>query len=227
ILVHEAAHALVGDRLGRTTDRVSIYPLGGVAEDYNDPGTPVRDATIAIAGPVASALLALPLVIIWALLPHHTSMLSRDISFLAAINLILAIANLLPGYPLDGGRIFRAFVWYLHDNFEVGTRAAVAYGQVISTFGLAVGLVIIGTRNSWSAAGLWVILAAWAVTRVGRQEITRCMLISVGSTLTAGEAVRGLNPHVRAEQSLDDVLEVLLAEMRSGPALVTSGADVI
>src|SRR6185437_373857 len=110
ILFHEAAHALVGDRLGRTTDRVSIYPLGGVAEDYNDPGTPARDATIAIAGPVASALLALPLVIIWALLPHHTSMLSRDIFFLAAINLILAIANLLPGYPLDGGRIFRAFV---------------------------------------------------------------------------------------------------------------------
>ena len=227
ILFHEAAHALVSERLGRQTDRISIYPLGGVAEDYNDPGTPLRDATIAIAGPIASALLAAALALIWLALSGNFPILAHDLRFLAATNLVLAVANLLPGYPLDGGRIFRALVWYLHDDFAAGTRAAVAYGQVISTFALAVGLVIIGSRSSWSAAGLWVILAAWAVTRVGRQEMTRCLLISVGATLTAGEAVRGLNPHVRADQPLDDVVEILLAEMRSGPALVTEGLSVI
>jgi Zn-dependent protease len=227
MLFHEAAHAFVSERLGRRTDRISLYPLGGAAEDYNDPGTPLRDATIAIAGPIASALLATLFLLIWLVIPVRGSMLTHDAFFIAATNLVLAVANLLPGYPLDGGRIFRALVWYLHDDFAVGTRAAVAYGQVISTFALAVGLVIIGSRSSWSTAGLWVILAAWSVTRVGRQEITRCLLISAGATLTAGEAVHGLNPHVRADQPLDDVLEILLAEIRSGPALVTEGLSII
>ncbi|HEX3723020.1 MAG TPA: site-2 protease family protein, partial [Nitrolancea sp.] len=201
--------------------------LGGVTEDYNDPGTPLQDATIAIAGPVASLLLAAVLLSIWWLVANQHSMASHDVFFVAVVNLVLAVANLLPGYPLDGGRIFRALVWYLHDDYSVGTRAAVAYGQIISTFGLAFGLVIIGSRNSWSAAGLWVILAAWSVTRVGRQELTRSVLISYGSMLTAGEAVQGINPHARADQTLDDVIEVLLADFRSGPALVSEGSAVI
>ena len=70
-------------------------------------------------------------------------------------------------------------------------------------------------------------LAAWAVARVGRQEMTRSTLLSLGGSLTAGEAVRGLNPHVRADQPLDVALEALLAEMHSGPGLVTRGGDVI
>ncbi|HVX30267.1 MAG TPA: site-2 protease family protein [Nitrolancea sp.] len=227
IVVHEAAHTLVSHRLGQKVERVSLYPLGGVAEDYNDPGTPLADALIAGAGPVASLLLAGLFGIAWLALSFSDSLVSHDLLFLAFANLILAIANLLPGYPLDGGRIFRAFVWYLHDDFAFGTRVAVAYGQGISTFALAVGLVIVGSQFSWSAAGLWVILAAWAVTRTGRQEVTRSLLISAGTSLTAGEAVRGLNPHVRADQPLDEVLEVLLAEIRAGPALVTEDSAIV
>ncbi|HEX7102354.1 MAG TPA: M50 family metallopeptidase [Nitrolancea sp.] len=227
IIFHEMAHTLVSRRLGHKVDRVSLYPLGGVAEDYNDPGTPLDDALIAGAGPVASMVPAALFALLWFAFPFSDSLLAHDLLFFASANLVLVIANLLPGYPLDGGRIFRAFVWYLHDDFAFGTRVAVAYGQAISTFALAVGLVIIGSKFSWSAAGLWVILAAWAVTRTGRQEVTRCLLISAGTSLTAGEAVRGLNPHVRADQPLDEVLEVLLTEIRAGPALVTENAEVI
>jgi Zn-dependent protease len=227
IILHEMAHTLTSRRLGQKVDRVSLYPLGGVPEDYNDPGTPLDDTLIAVMGPLASAALAALIGLLWLVFPSRDSLFAHDLFFLAGANLVLAIANLLPGYPLDGGRIFRAFVWYLHDDFAFGTRVAVAYGQAIATFGLAVGLVIVGSQFSWSAAGLWVILAAWAVTRTGRQEVTRCLLISAGSSLTAGEAVRGLNPHVRANQPLDEVLEVLLAEIRAGPALVTENGEVV
>lgn len=227
IILHETAHTLTSRRLGRKVDRVSLYPLGGVAEDYNDPGTPLDDALIASAGPLASAAVAALFGLPWFVFPSSDSLVAHDLLFLASANLVLVVANLLPGYPLDGGRIFRALIWYLHDDFAFGTRVAVAYGQAIATFGLAVGLVIVGSRFSWSAAGLWVILAAWAVTRTGRQEVTRCLLIAAGNSLTAGEAVRGLNPHVRADQPLDEVLEVLLAEIHAGPALVTENGDVI
>jgi len=227
IIFHELAHTLASRRLGQKVDRVSLYPLGGVAEDYNDPGTPLDDALIASAGPLASMVLASLFGLFWLVLRSSGSVIANDLLFLASANLVLVVANLLPGYPLDGGRVFRAFIWYLHDDFAFGTRVAVAYGQAIATFALAVGLVIVGSQFSWSAAGLWVILAAWAVTRTGRHEVTRCLLISAGTSLTAGEAVRGLNPHVRADQPLDDVLEVLLAEIRAGPALVTENGDVI
>jgi Zn-dependent protease len=227
ILVHELAHALVGQKLGRAPERISIYPLGGAVEDFNDPGTPRQETLIAIAGPIVSALIGGLLFLAWALLPTRDLMLGDDLLVLGAMNAILAGVNLLPGYPLDGGRVFRALVWYLHDDFATGTRASVAYGQIISTFALATGLVFLGSRGSWSLLGVWIIFGAWGVARVGRQEMTRSVFLSLGSSLTAGEAVRGLNPHVRADQPLDEVLEALLAEMHSGPGLVTCDGNVI
>ncbi len=227
ILVHEVAHAFVGRRLGRAPERIAIYPLGGAADDFNEPGTPREEAIIAIAGPLFSAAITGCLSLLWLLTPERATTLRQDLLFLTVANGVLATVNLLPGYPLDGGRIFRALVWYLHDDFATGTRAAVTYGQIISTFALAGALVLLGSRGSWSLLGIWVMLAAWAVARVGRQEMTRSALLSLGGTLTAGEAVRGLNPHVRADQPLDAALEALLAEMHSGPGLVTRDGDVI
>ena len=227
ILLHEVGHAIVGRRLGYASERISIYPLGGAADDFNEPGTPQSEVLIAIAGPIASAIVAGLVALVWAATPASANTLRQDLLFLIAANGVLSITNLLPGYPLDGGRIFRALVWYLHDDFTVGTRAAVAYGQVISTVGLAGALVLLGSRGPWSLVGIWVMLAAWGVARVGRQEMTRSTLMSLGESLTAGDAVRGLNPHVRADQPLDEAIEALLAEMYSGPALVTKGGEVI
>lgn len=227
ILSHEAAHAAASHRLGGATSHISIYPLGGASDDFNLPGTPRQETITALAGPFASACIGGVLVGAWALARHSSSALSDDLIFLGAANLVLAVVNLLPGYPLDGGRVFRALVWYLHDDFSAGTRAAVTYGQVISTFALAGGLVVLGSRTSWSVLGVWIILAAWGAARVGRYETTRSLLISAGGSLTAGDAVRGLNPHVRADQPLDEVLEALLAEMSSGPGLVMDDGKVI
>ena len=227
IIFHEAAHAAVGQRLGRAPGRISIYPLGGVTDDFNDPGTPFQESVVAIAGPLASAGICGIFFLAWFLFPSHTSIIGRDLLYIGIINGTLAAVNLLPGYPLDGGRVFRALVWYLHDDFSTGTKASVTYGQVISTFALATGLVFLGSRGSWSLLGIWIILGAWGVARVGRQEMTRSVLLSLGGSLTAGEAVRGINPHVRAQQPLDEVLEALLAEVHSGPGLVTENGEVI
>ncbi len=225
ILVHEAAHAVTARRAGYPSRRISVYPLGGAVDDFNLPGTPRDETLIALAGPAMSAIAGGALFGLWALAPR--SIVRDDLLALAAGNVFLAGINLLPGYPLDGGRVFRALVWYLHDDFSRGTRAAVTYGQVISTFALASGLVVLGSRTSWSLAGIWIILAAWGMARVGRQEVARSALVSIGASLTAGEAVHGLNPHVRAELSLDDVLETLLAEVGSGPGLVMDDGEAV
>lgn len=227
ILVHEAAHAVMARRLDRSSERISIYPLGGVVDDFNDPGSPRQETLVAVAGPIASAAIAVVFLLAWLSVRTISSTITGDLLVLALINGVLAVVNLLPGYPLDGGRIFRALVWYLHDDFAVGTKASVTYGQIISTFALATGLVFLGSRNSWSLLGIWIILGAWGVARVGRQEMTRCVFLSLGGSLTAGEAVRGLNPHVRCDSTLDDALDALLAEMHSGPGLVMRDAEVI
>lgn len=227
MFAHEAGHAVMGQHLGRAPERISIYPLGGVSDDFNDPGTPLQETLIAIAGPIASGAIAGLFFISWALVPVHASLARQDLLVLGVVNGVLAGANLLPGFPLDGGRIFRAFVWYLHDDFAAGTKASVTYGQVIGTFALASGLVFLGSRSSVSLVGIWIMLAAWGVMRAGRQEMTRSVLLSFGASMTAGAAVRGLNPHVRADQPIDEVLEALLLEMRSGPALVTQDGTVV
>lgn len=227
LLLHEAGHAAAARRLGIHSGRLALYPFGGARAGFDDPGTPRQNTLVALAGPAASLALGLAFALVWWLLPAAPVLLRRDLGYLALVNLALAAVNLLPGYPLDGGRIFRALVWYLHDDYTVGTRAAVAYGQVISILAFAGGLALLSTGRSMAVWGLWLVLVGWAMTRAAREEMTRTFFIVAGAGISAGEIVAGINPRVAADQSLDAALDVLLAADRAGPALVYEGDAVV
>lgn len=134
VLVHELAHCVVARGFGLPVKRVLLYPLGGYSEIEQEPGTPGREALISGAGPAVSLALAgagyLLSKSVSAGLPHML------ISQLFFANLVVGIFNLLPGLPLDGGRIFRAGVWKITKKQYTATVAAAWAGRV-----LAIGLV--------------------------------------------------------------------------------------
>ncbi len=159
VLIHELAHCVVALRFGLPVRRVLLYPLGGYSEIEQEPGTPGREALISGAGPVVSLALAglgyeLAQVVTGGL-PHQV------ISQLFLANLIVGIFNLLPGLPLDGGRIFRAGVWKITKRQHTATIAAAWAGRVLA-IGL-VGLTLFSQQQTGSFLNLywlWLLVIA-------------------------------------------------------------------
>ncbi|HUZ03345.1 MAG TPA: site-2 protease family protein [Thermomicrobiaceae bacterium] len=219
LLAHEWAHLWVARLVGQPQPRIRLYPFGGAGAGFVDPGSPRQHTLVAIAGPTISFILAAVAGALWWVLPRG-SPLDTGLGWVALGNLALAGVNLLPGYPLDGGRVFRALIWYLHDDFTVGTRAAVAYAQAISVLGFATGLVMLGSGSRSAIWGLWVLIVSWGLNRASRDELTRAFFALAGAELTAGETIEGMNGRVTVDAPLEEVIDVLLSGEHAGPALV-------
>ncbi|MFC6083821.1 site-2 protease family protein [Sphaerisporangium aureirubrum] len=161
VLLHELAHCVVARHFGLPVKRITLYLLGGVSEIEREPETPAREFAVAFAGPLLSLVLAGVGFVASDLLPvgtiPHVLVWQLWVS-----NLIVGVFNLLPGLPLDGGRMLRAGVWKVTRNSGTGTLAAAWFGR-----GLAVVLVVgplalalsTGQEPSWSMM-LWSVLLA-------------------------------------------------------------------
>ena len=131
VLVHELCHTVVALRFGLPVRKISLYLLGGVSEIEKPAPTPEKEAAIAVAGPVASLLLAAVAYGISKTLEADTValVLAQALSF---TNLLVGIFNLLPGLPLDGGRVLSAAVWKVTAKRESGTVVAAWCGRVVA-----------------------------------------------------------------------------------------------
>ena len=139
LLLHELAHAWVAIRAGIEVPRITLFLFGGVSEMQQEPPTPRDELRIAAVGPLTSFALALLFgALAWAA-PGRPWFLSTVPAYLAWINLALAVFNLLPGYPLDGGRVLRAAIWHATGSLERATRTASGAGRA---FGAA--LMVLG-----------------------------------------------------------------------------------
>ncbi len=156
IVAHEFAHALTAVRNGLRVPSITLFLFGGVSEMEEEPRDPALELRIAAAGPLLSLALALGFYVLHRSLPDDVpSLLAGVISYLAWINTALAVFNLLPGFPLDGGRILRAALWYRWGSLERATRVAAGAGK-----GLALGLMVLGALqifNGGLLGGLWLI----------------------------------------------------------------------
>jgi Zn-dependent protease len=158
VLVHELAHCVVARAFSLPVRRVLLYPLGGYSEIEQEPQTPSREALISGAGPVVSLAIAGLGYELAKIIPHGLP--HQLISQLFFANLIVGIFNLLPGLPLDGGRIFRAGVWKITKRQYTATVAAAWAGRVLTI--ALVGLALF-SQQSQSAAGLywlWLLVIA-------------------------------------------------------------------
>ncbi|MBC7910111.1 MAG: site-2 protease family protein [Pyrinomonadaceae bacterium] len=155
---HELSHALMARIEGIETEEIVLHPFGGLARLRSLPESPGAEFRIAIAGPAASflfALLAFAGTLIAGKIGYQTA---ASVFFLVFFgNLLLAVFNLFPGYPLDGGRVLRAFLWHRGGNIADATRIAGRFGQVIAFALIAFGVFIVIARRDFFT-GLWTVL---------------------------------------------------------------------
>ena len=165
ILLHEFGHALTARRFGVATESIQLWALGGVARLSREPSTPKAEGWIAAAGPLTSVALAVVSLGAWWSLggTDNSSDFVGMLAWLGFINATLAIFNLLPGAPLDGGRILKAIRWAIHGNRYQAAREAGRAGSVIgwTLAGLGVLLLLRAQPGVWlMVTGLFIAMNA-------------------------------------------------------------------
>jgi Zn-dependent protease/predicted transcriptional regulator len=157
VLIHELCHAALGNMLGEKIDRITLFIFGGMAHLSGEPKNAVDEMKIAGVGPLSSLVLALVFWLISRLLALGSagSLWTAVFLYLAIVNLALALFNLLPGFPLDGGRLLRAILWKRTGNLVQATARAADWGNTIAWGLMALGLLEI--FGGGLIGGLWLI----------------------------------------------------------------------
>lgn len=158
LLAHELAHAVTARHYGMKVQRISLWMLGGLTEFDGEPPSPRADAVIAGIGPVVSLVLGGAFTGLAVLLGHGLP--EAALSWLGLVNILLGVFNLLPGAPLDGGRVLRAIAWARYHDRRRATETAARAGRV-----LGIALVVLGFVEFFAGAttGLWLALIGWFI----------------------------------------------------------------
>jgi Zn-dependent protease/CBS domain-containing protein len=173
VLLHELAHSLVAKRRGMAVKSITLFILGGVSNLEDEPEKPGVEFTMAIVGPVTSLVLA---VIFWGLArltPNPGTPVGAILSYMAIINLFLGIFNLLPGFPLDGGRVLRSIIWSSTNSLIRATNIATRIGQFFGWALIGVGIFLMISVSFFN--GLWVAFIGWFLNSsadASRKEVT-------------------------------------------------------
>lgn len=171
VLIHELAHSFMAESRGLRVSSITLFIFGGVSNISGEPTTAHDELLISVVGPFSSLALGAAFYGLWLATGAGTGPVEGVLLYLAGINLLLAIFNLIPGFPLDGGRVLRAIVWWASNSFQTATRVAVASGHVVAFLFVLGGLFLIFSGALLS--GIWLILIGWflnsAAEATGRQ----------------------------------------------------------
>lgn len=191
IILHEVAHTLVGRRFGVPIRAVRLFAFGGIAELDEEPNSPRAEFWMAVAGPGFSLLLAGAFWLLSTIAGPWGEGATSLLAYLALLNVALAVFNMLPAFPLDGGRVLRAILWRRSGQIDKATISAARAGQFFGGLLMAAGAVTMFTGAL--AEGLWWVLIGWFLRMLAGGERSRAEArrllhgISVRS-LTSSEA---------------------------------------
>ena len=200
------AHAFAARSEGIETREIVLHPFGGLARLSREPDTPRGEFRIAVAGPAASFLIGLVFLLPTVITDYSGSPLISRIFFLLFLgNVLLAVFNMFPGYPLDGGRVLRAFLWYRGYDLNEATRITGRCGQIIALTLIIFGVFVTLVRGDLFT-GLWTALVGFFLLDAARGIVKNSLAterITVGEVMSAPVAV---NPELLISQFIDHTL---------------------
>jgi len=204
VLLHELGHSFLAMRFRIQVKKITLFIFGGVAEIKEEPPSARAEFWIALAGPVVSFLLA-GIFYFLGQISTAQSALWVILSYLAFINFILAIFNLIPGFPLDGGRIFRAFIWGMTHDFKKATMIAVTAGRFIAYGFIVLGLFLIFSGNLFN--GLWLAFIGWFLESAAVAQIHKQTLHELLAGHTVTDAIRTDIQFIASKTSIQDLID--------------------
>ncbi|HHX64777.1 MAG TPA: CBS domain-containing protein [Chloroflexi bacterium] len=205
VLLHELGHALLARKHGVPVKDITLFIFGGVAEIADEPGTPIQELTMAVAGPFVS----LSLSGLFAAIHLATRSWSAPIAalglFLGGVNLSLGIFNLIPGFPLDGGRVLRSILWHIRQDLVWATRWASHVGQGVAYLFIAYGIIRTVAGN-W-LGGLWIAFIGFFLENAARTAYAQLTLRNLMDGHVVAEAMNRQCQIIPPQLTLDLFVE--------------------
>lgn len=176
IIVHELAHSIVARRNGLKIKRITLFLFGGVSEMAEEPQSASLELRMSLAGPLTSVALAAGLFLLWqtSILIGADVFVQAPLNYGALVNGIVAAFNLIPAFPLDGGRALRSLIWRRNGDMMRSTRTSVQVSRVISYVIAFFGIFLVFSVDVVS--GLWLIIIGWFIL-IGAQSELRGMMV--------------------------------------------------
>jgi len=202
VLFHELSHSLVAKFYRIRVASITLFVFGGVSRIAKDAPTPAQEFNIAFAGPLSSGLLALAFYGIEHLLPKD-QMVGALADWLWKTNAMLAVFNLLPGFPLDGGRVFRAFVWGVTKDFARSTRIAATTGKLVAYAMIILGVWLALVKGA-GIGGVWFAVIGFFLLTAAQESVTQLAVRETLSGLHAVDVMSHEVPTVARDISLEE-----------------------
>jgi Zn-dependent protease len=211
VVFHELAHSVVAQHYKIKVLSITLFLFGGLARIGREPSKAIQEFNIAIAGPLASGFLAAFFFLLTKVFPQN-QMVGALATQLSSTNLMLAAFNLLPGFPLDGGRVFRAMVWGATKDFTKATRMAGASGKLIAYIMIGLGIVSLvgGDKVGFLAqyvgrwGGIWLAFIGWFLLNAAQASVMQLTIRDALAGLRAVDVMSHEVPTIPGNMSLDE-----------------------
>ena len=201
VLFHELSHSVVAQHYRIRVVSITLFFFGGLARIGREPAKAIQEFNIAIAGPLASFFLAGAFAL--TLRFPHGEVLGAISAYLARTNLLLAVFNLLPGFPLDGGRIFRALIWGTTKDFARATKLAAASGRLVAYGIIGVGAWFGAFHKDWGSFA-WLTLIGLFLLSAAQESVAQVAIREALSGLHAADVMSHEVPTVPRNMSLEE-----------------------
>ena len=225
VLGHELAHAGMARARGIAVSGITLFLFGGATSARVEDRGPGDEFLITAVGPGSSLALAGGFWALAAALDSVGGRLDEALRYVAGVNLILAGFNLVPGFPLDGGRILRSAIWKITGSLEKATRVAGWSGQIVGALLIATGIAA-AVRDDLPLA-IWLAFIGWFLLRAARSAVYQLQLRRFLAEGQVGEAMSPPPPAVPAELSLSDSLDRYLAGNERAQFPVVDGERLV
>lgn len=205
LLLHELAHSVVAKSRGLPVREITLFALGGVSQIEKEPTSAKMEFWMAFVGPLTSACIGLLCLALSSVSGTASSPATAMVSWLGYINLALAGFNMIPGYPLDGGRILRALIWWKTGDVERSTRMASRVGQAVAL--IFIGFGILQFFEGAGIGGLWIAFIGWFLLQAAGESYRQLGLKRAIEGVSVSDVMTSDCPTVSGKMNLQHFVE--------------------
>lgn len=179
VLLHELSHSLVSKRLGIPVNKITLFIFGGIARLDREPDSPGDEFKISIAGPAMSLALFALFMLLEKILNRFgaSQVVVVTLSYLSSVNLLLAIFNLIPAFPMDGGRVLRSIIWRVTGDLQKATKYSSSMGTLFGNIFIVLGVILV--FNGSLLSGIWLAFIGWFIIQLSLSNYQTMLITNI------------------------------------------------